>query len=45
MPPERLPTQLVFGCEFVTDADIPAFLDRLVERIGGLAADRVGVAR
>ena len=31
--------------DVVTDADIPAFLDRLVERVGGLAADRVGVAR
>ena len=31
--------------DVVTDADIPEFLDRLVERIGGLAADRVGVAR
>jgi purine nucleosidase len=26
-------------------ADIPAFMDRLIERIGGLAADRSGVAR
>ncbi|HYH92586.1 MAG TPA: nucleoside hydrolase [Candidatus Saccharimonadales bacterium] len=31
--------------DIATSADIPAFLDRLVERVGGLAADRSGVAR
>jgi purine nucleosidase len=31
--------------DVVTDADIATFLDRLVERIGGLAAERSGVAR
>jgi purine nucleosidase len=31
--------------DVVIDADIPTFLDRLVERLGGLAADRSGVAR
>ena len=31
--------------DVATSADIAAFLDRLVERVGGLAADRVGVAR
>ncbi|MEX2182930.1 MAG: nucleoside hydrolase [Chloroflexota bacterium] len=31
--------------DVVTDADIPTFLDRLVERIGGLAADHPDVAR
>ena len=42
--PRRL-TRRPANVDVVTDADIPAFLDRLVERIGGLAADRVGVAR
>jgi purine nucleosidase len=42
--PRRL-TGRPANVDVVTDADIPAFLDRLVERIGGLAADRVGVAR
>lgn len=27
------------------DADVPEFLDRLIERVGGLAADRAAVAR
>jgi purine nucleosidase len=31
--------------EVAIDADVPAFLDRLIERIGGLAADRANVAR
>jgi purine nucleosidase len=30
--------------DVVTDADIPGFMDRLVERVGGLAADRAPVA-
>ena len=42
--PRRL-TGRPANVDVVTDADIPTFLDRLVERIGGLAADRVGVAR
>lgn len=33
------------NADVVTDADIGGFLDRLVERVGGLAADRAGVAR
>jgi purine nucleosidase len=31
--------------EVATAADIDAFMDRLIERIGGLAAERAGVAR
>jgi purine nucleosidase len=31
--------------DVVTDADIPAFFDRLIERVGGLAADLAPVAR
>ena len=31
--------------DVATSADVPAFLDRLIERVGGLAADRVNVAR
>ncbi len=42
--PRRLSGR-VPNVDVVTDADIPAFFERLVERIGGLAADRVGVAR
>lgn len=33
------------NCDVAVAADVPAFLDRLIERIGGLAADRSGVAR
>ena len=33
------------NADVVTDADIPEFLDRLIERVGGLAADRSDVAR
>ncbi len=33
------------NADVVTDADIATFLDRLIERIGGLAADRAVVAR
>jgi purine nucleosidase len=33
------------NADVATDADIPAFMDRLIERIGGLAADRSRVAR
>jgi purine nucleosidase len=42
--PRRLSGK-VPNVDVVTDADIPTFLDRLVERIGGLAADRAPVAR
>ena len=42
--PRRLSGR-VPNVDVVTDADIPAFFERLIERIGGLAADRVGVAR
>jgi purine nucleosidase len=31
--------------DVATGADVAAFLDRLIERVGGLAADRVNVAR
>ena len=31
--------------DVAVEANIPEFLDRLVERVGGLAADRSGVAR
>ena len=31
--------------DVATSADIATFLDRLVERVGGLAADRANVAR
>jgi purine nucleosidase len=31
--------------DVATSANVPAFLDRLIERVGGLAADRVNVAR
>ncbi len=31
--------------DVVVDADIATFLDRLIERVGGLAADRAAVAR
>jgi purine nucleosidase len=31
--------------DVATSADVTTFLDRLVERVGGLAADRVNVAR
>ena len=31
--------------DVAVEADIPEFLDRLIERVGGLAADRSGVAR
>ena len=31
--------------DVATSADVPTFLDRLIERVGGLAADRVNVAR
>jgi purine nucleosidase len=31
--------------DVATNADVATFLDRLIERIGGLAADRVNVAR
>ena len=31
--------------DVATSADVAAFLDRLIERVGGLAADRVNVAR
>ena len=31
--------------DVATSADVATFLDRLIERIGGLAADRVNVAR
>lgn len=33
------------NAEVATDADVAAFLDRLVERVGGLAADRSRLAR
>ena len=33
------------NADVVVDADIATFLDRLVERVGGLAADRAVVAR
>ncbi len=33
------------NADVVTDADIATFLDRLIERVGGLAADRADVAR
>ena len=33
------------NADVVIDADVATFMDRLVERIGGLAADRSGVAR
>jgi len=42
--PRRL-TGRTPNVDVVIDADIPTFLDRLVERLGGLAADRSGVAR
>jgi purine nucleosidase len=42
--PRRL-TGRTPNLEVATDADVPAFLDRLIERIGGLAADRANVAR
>jgi purine nucleosidase len=42
--PRRL-TGRAPNTDVVSDADVPAFLDRLIERIGGLAADRVAVAR
>lgn len=42
--PRRL-TGRVPNVDVVTDADIPAFFERFIERVGGLAADRVGVAR
>ena len=31
--------------DVATDADIPGFLDRLIERLGGLAEDRANVSR
>jgi inosine-uridine nucleoside N-ribohydrolase len=31
--------------DVAVEADIATFMDRLVERVGGLAADRSGVAR
>jgi len=31
--------------DVATDADIPAFFDRLIERVGGLAEDRANVSR
>ena len=31
--------------DVATDADIPGFLDRLIERVGGLAEDRANVSR
>jgi inosine-uridine nucleoside N-ribohydrolase len=31
--------------DVATSADVATFLDRLIERVGGLAADRVNVAR
>ncbi len=33
------------NADVVTDADIPEFLDRLIERVGGLAAERSDVSR
>jgi purine nucleosidase len=33
------------NADVVIDADIATFLDRLIERVGGLAADRAVVAR
>jgi len=42
--PRRL-TGRAPNTDVVSDADVPAFLDRLIERIGGLAAGRVAVAR
>ncbi len=33
------------NADVVTDADVPTFLDRLIERVGGLAADRAAMAR
>ena len=42
--PRRL-TGRAPNADVVSDADVPTFLDRLIERIGGLAADRVAVAR
>jgi purine nucleosidase len=42
--PRRLSGR-VPNVDVVTDADIPTFFERLVERVGGLAADRAGVAR
>ena len=33
------------NCDVAVAADVPTFLDRLVERVGGLAADRSDVAR
>ena len=42
--PRRLSGR-VPNVDVVTDADIPAFFERLIERVGGLAADRAGVAR
>ena len=33
------------NADVVTDADIPAFLDRLIERVGGLAATLPNVSR
>lgn len=42
--PRRL-TGRAPNMDVVTDADIPAFLDRLIERVGGLAEDRANVSR
>ena len=42
--PRRLSGR-VPNVDVVTDADIPTFFERLIERVGGLAADRAGVAR
>jgi len=33
------------NADVVTDADVATFLDRLIERVGGLAADRAAMAR
>ena len=38
-------TGRVPNADVVRDAEVPAFLDRLIERVGGLAADRTAVAR
>jgi purine nucleosidase len=42
--PRRLSGR-VPNVDVVTDADIPAFFERLIERVGGLAADNAPVAR
>jgi purine nucleosidase len=38
-------TGRIANLDVAISADIPTFMDRLIERIGGLAADRSGVAR